>query len=108
MTHLRLLTIAASLLMLTAIAAAISGGGFVTEGRDLLASNWRRLTVIDLSVGIALFSAFVLWRERSTTSALAWIAAFVVSGNLATAGYLLWSPRDAESRPTDAQTAFIR
>lgn len=97
MTQLRAVTILSFSIMFIAIAAAMLGGGFLTEGRQMLASNWGRLTLIDLYVGLALFSAFVWWRERSHATALVWIAGFAVLGNLATAGYLLWTLRNVSS-----------
>jgi hypothetical protein len=89
MTITRLTFIAAMATMAIAVAIALASGGFVEEGRVLIASTWGRLTLIDLYVGLVLFSAFVIWREQSTRSALVWITAFVVLGNLATAAYLV-------------------
>lgn len=97
MNRVRLFTASAAILMFVAILLAMVGGDFLTEGRDLLASAWGRLTLIDLYVGLVFFSAFVLWRERSLPTALAWISSFLVLGNLATAVYLLWVLRRTES-----------
>ena len=97
MNRVRLSTASAAIVMLSAIVLAFAGGDFLSEGRDLLASPWGRLTLIDLYVGLGFFSAFVLWRERSLPMALAWISSFLVLGNLATAIYLVWIARRAES-----------
>lgn len=93
----RLTFVIATALMIAAIGVAMVSGSFVEEGRMLLASPWGRLTLIDLYIGLLLFSVYVIWRERSAGSSALWIAAFLVLGNLATAAYLVRAAFDAES-----------
>ncbi len=50
---------------------------------------WGRLIFADLLVGLAIFSAWVVYRERSAARAALWIASFLVLGNLGTLAYLL-------------------
>lgn len=83
--------------MIVAIGAAVASGGFIEEGRMLLASTWGRLTLIDLYIGVGLFSIYVIWRERSAGAAALWIASFLVMGNLATAAYLVKAAYTADS-----------
>lgn len=75
--------------MVIALAIGFSSGDFTAEGSEILDLAWGRVTLIDLYVGVAIFSAFVAWRERRVATTLAWIVSFVVLGNLATAVYLL-------------------
>ncbi len=75
--------------MTVALFFGFTGGDFTGEGGEILDLVWGRISLIDLYVGIALFGAFVVWRERSVGIASAWIAAFIVLGNLATALYVL-------------------
>lgn len=75
--------------MSIALVVGFTSGDFSGEGSEILDLIWGRITLIDLYVGIALFGAFVAWRERSVGITIAWLVAFVVLGNLATALYVL-------------------
>lgn len=77
------------LAMTIALALGFSSGDFSSEGAEILQLAWGRVTLIDLYVGVAIFSAFVAWRERRAAVTVAWVASFVILGNLATAVYLL-------------------
>ncbi len=83
--------------MVIALAIGFSNGDFTAEGGEILDLAWGRVTLVDLYVGVAIFSAFVAWRERSVAATLAWIASFVILGNLATAIYLLVASLRASS-----------
>ena len=83
--------------MAIALVYGFTSGDFTAEGGEILDLAWGRVTLIDLYVGIALFGAFVAWRERSVVSTSLWIALFIVLGNLATAVYILLAAMRADS-----------
>lgn len=66
-----------------------------------LATDWPRLmnnplglaTLVDVYVGFALFSCWIVWREPRLGMALLWIAMILVGGNLVTAVYVLLALR---------------
>ena len=83
--------------MAIALAIGFSSGDFTGEGAEILDLAWGRVTLIDLYVGVAIFSAFVAWRERHVAVTVAWVVLFVILGNLATAVYLLVASLRASS-----------
>ena len=83
--------------MAVALIVGFSSGGFTAEGGEIIDLVWGRVTLVDLYVGIALFAAFVAWRERSAVVTIVWIVLFIVLGNLATAVYVLVAALQADS-----------
>lgn len=109
MLAIRTVAITGVVVMTAAIVMGFVSGDFAEEGSEIIGLAWGRVTLIDLYVGVALFAAFVVWRERRVGSAVAWIASFVVLGNLATALYVAVAAMRAESvedllRPVDGST----
>lgn len=78
-----LLTMAASLTW------GFSVGDFWEEGSQLMRMPWGVISVIDIYTGVALFSGWVAFRERSRAKVAAWVLSFIVLGNLATSAYVL-------------------
>lgn len=62
-----------------------------------IATDWAKLienplgvaTLVDVYVGFAFFSCWILWREARLTMALLWIALIMLGGNLVSALYVL-------------------
>jgi hypothetical protein len=75
--------------MLGLIVHAVALGTFSQEGSVLFALAWGKVTLADLYLGFALFSGWVLFRERSTARALVWVALTLSLGNAFTALYVL-------------------
>lgn len=82
-------------LMLGALAGAVWYGGGAAAGGALLHRPWGLLALVDIYVGLALFSAWVIWREPSPLAAAAWVVIFLVAGNLGTCVYVLRALRQA-------------
>lgn len=55
-------------------------GDFAGEGRQLLAMPWGIVSLVDLYVGFSLFSAWVVYRERSFVRSLVWVVLIMTVG----------------------------
>ena len=75
--------------MLALIAYAVAFGSFREEGSVLFALAWGKVTLADLYVGFALFSGWVIFRERSLARALVFVALAMTLGNAFTTAYVL-------------------
>lgn len=87
----RVLAVAGVIAMALAIGYALVFGDFGREGAVLTALPWGIVSLVDLYVGFALFSAWVVAREASRPVAIAWVILILVLGNLVTAAYVLWT-----------------
>lgn len=88
MMAIRALAVALTVVMFGAIMVAAATGDFGEEGAWLLDHAWGRMTLIDLYVGIVLFSGWVVLREQNLWVAILWVPVFVVLGNAGTALYV--------------------
>jgi hypothetical protein len=64
-------------------------GDFVAEGRELLSMPWGIVSLVDVYVGFALFSIWIVYRERSVFQALIWVILVMVLGFLTASVYTL-------------------
>lgn len=71
------------------IGRALINGSFWQEGSVLVALAWGKVTLADLYVGFALFSGWVISRERRLGSALVFVALVMTLGNAFTCVYVL-------------------
>ena len=55
-------------------------GDFASEGKQLLSMPWGIVSLVDLYVGFMLFSAWIVFRERSLGRSLIWVALMMVLG----------------------------
>jgi hypothetical protein len=55
-------------------------GDFLGEGRRLLAMPWGIVSLVDLYVGFTLFSAWIVFRERSLGRSVVWVVLMMVLG----------------------------
>lgn len=73
-----------SLLGIVAMTAALANGflrgDFFAEGSRLLAMPWGIVSMVDLYTGFALFSGWIIYRERSLTVAILWTIAMLTLG----------------------------
>ena len=75
---------------------AFTVGDFVEEGRELLSMPWGIVSLVDVYVGFALFSGWIVYREESLVSAAMWVLLVMVLGNLTASVYALlalWSSK---------------
>ncbi|MBM3121528.1 MAG: DUF1475 domain-containing protein [Chloroflexi bacterium] len=55
-------------------------GDFAGEGARLLAMPWGIVSLVDLYVGFTLFSAWIVFRERSWPRSIVWVVLMMVLG----------------------------
>lgn len=64
-------------------------GDFGREGRELLAMPWGIVSLVDLYVGFTLFSAWIVYREKSFWPSLIWVILMMVLGFFTASLYTL-------------------
>jgi hypothetical protein len=62
-------------------------GDFASEGAKLLAMPWGIVSLVDLYVGFALFSCWIVFREKALLPSLIWVVLMMVLGFWAGALY---------------------
>lgn len=55
-------------------------GNFSGEGTKLLAMPWGIVSLVDLYVGFTLFSAWIVYREKTLLPSLIWVVLMMVLG----------------------------
>jgi hypothetical protein len=64
-------------------------GNFMEEGSRLLAMPWGIVSMVDLYVGFTLFSAWIVFREKSLLPSVIWVILMMVMGFFAGSLYTL-------------------
>ena len=62
-------------------------GDFLAEGSKLMAMPWGIVSLVDLYVGFALFSCWIVFREKSWLPSVIWVILMMVLGFWAGALY---------------------
>jgi hypothetical protein len=83
------------LAMAGAFCYALAAGQFPIDVSRPLENPWGFATVVDVYVGFAIFSCWVVWREARVTRAIAWVVLIMLGGNLVSALYLLVALRSS-------------
>lgn len=83
--------------MAASIAIAFTQGSFGDEASSIWALPWGKVTVIDIYAGLAVFGAWVAYREKRPLRIALWWLALVTLGNLTTGVYLIVALRRAGS-----------
>lgn len=68
------------LAMTSILIFAFTRGDFFVEGGKLLALPWGIVSLVDLYTGFALFSGWIIYREKSLPVALLWTVAMLTLG----------------------------
>jgi hypothetical protein len=55
-------------------------GDFFAEGSQLASMPWGIVSLVDLYTGFTLFSAWIIYREKSLSVAIAWTIAMMILG----------------------------
>ena len=64
-------------------------GDFGGEGKQLLSMPWGIVSLVDLYTGFTLFSAWIVYREKSLLVAILWTVAMMTLGFFAGSLYAL-------------------
>ncbi len=83
----KLIALAGLLAMTVVLVYGFTVGDFSAEGAKLLAMPWGIVSLVDLYVGFALFSGWIVFREKAWLPALIWVVLTMVLGFWAGALY---------------------
>ena len=78
-----------TLAMGAALLYGFAVGDFAKEGDDLLSMPWGIVSLVDVYVGLVLFSGWIVFRENSLTRCLPWVVMLMVLGFFAASLYTL-------------------
>lgn len=96
MRNATVLTLLGLIAMGLVLTYAFIAGDFTGEGSTLLSLPWGIVSLVDLYVGFALFSGWVVYRETSWPRALLWVAMVMVLGFFAASLYALLALRNSK------------
>jgi len=57
-----------------------TAGDFGTDGSEILRNPWGIVSLVDLYTGFILFSAWIVYRERSILASVIWVVLMMVLG----------------------------
>lgn len=77
------------LAMGAALVYGFTVGDFNAEGAQLLKMPWGIVSMVDLYVGFILFSAWIVYREKSWWRASIWVILMMVLGSFTASVYAL-------------------
>ena len=80
MTIAKILSALGVLAMTAVLIYGFSAGDFGADGGELLANPWGIVSLVDLYTGFILFSAWIVYRERSLGRSIVWVALMMVLG----------------------------
>jgi len=89
MKAVTVLSVVGLLAMTGVILYAFLVGDFASEGAWIVSHPWGIVSLVDLYVGFALFSAWIIYRESSPFKAAVWVVLMIVLGNWTAALYVL-------------------
>jgi hypothetical protein len=85
----KLIALVGLLAMTGVLIYALTMGDFAAEGAQLLAMPWGIVSLVDLYVGFALFSCWIVFREKALLPSVIWVILMMVLGFWAGALYTL-------------------
>ena len=80
MKFAKLLSFAGILAMTAALIYGFTVGTFRTDGAALLPNPWGLVSLVELDPGFALFSGWIIYREKSYLRSLIWVLLMMVLG----------------------------
>lgn len=76
---------------------AFTQGDFFTEGASLLSMPWGIVSMVDLYVGFTLFSAWIIYREKSILTSVIWVILMMIFGFFTASLYIILALRSSGS-----------
>jgi len=64
-------------------------GDFSSDGAEILRNPWGIVSLVDLYTGFVLFSAWIVYRERSVIVSIVWVVLMMVLGFFTASLYVL-------------------
>jgi hypothetical protein len=89
MKYVKVLAWIGALAMAGVLIFGFTVGDFKGEGKELLSMPWGMVSMVDLYVGFFLFSAWILFREKSRLRAGIWVFFMMVLGSFTASVYTL-------------------
>jgi len=81
------ITILGILAMTAVLIFGFTRGDFFAEGGKLIAMPWGIVSLVDLYTGFTLFSAWIIYREKSLPVTVLWVVAIMTLGFFAASLY---------------------
>lgn len=80
MTLAKVIALIGLLAMTGILVYGFAAGDFSGEGAKLLAMPWGIVSLVDLYVGFALFSCWIVFREKALLPSVIWVLLMMVLG----------------------------
>ena len=80
MKFAKILALVGILAMTAVLIYGFTVGNFRNDGAELLQNPWGIVSLVDLYVGFALFSGWIIYREKSFGRSLVWVILMMVLG----------------------------
>ncbi|MGK0298978.1 MAG: hypothetical protein ACI9XC_002604 [Gammaproteobacteria bacterium] len=84
------------IVMLAYIIYAVMNGSLSKEGPALIAMPWGLVSIVDLYLGLILFSFWVVWRESFRVRGIFWALMVLGFGNVISCLYILMACLDTK------------
>ncbi|MFT5426314.1 MAG: hypothetical protein ACI9ZT_001255 [Gammaproteobacteria bacterium] len=83
-------------IMLSLVFYAAVYGDFLKEGSILTQMPWGLVSLVDIYLGLILFSSWVIWREENKRNAIIWALSILALGNMISCLYVLKAAYDSD------------
>lgn len=80
MKFAKILSLLGILAMTAVLIYGFTAGNFRTDGAALLQNPWGIVSMVDLYTGFALFSGWIIYREKSFSRSLIWVVLMMILG----------------------------
>lgn len=80
MRYAKILSFLGILAMTVVLIYGFTVGNFRADGAALLQNPWGIVSLVDLYTGFALFSGWIIYREKSFARSLIWVTLMMVLG----------------------------
>ena len=80
MKFAKILSAMGILAMTTVLIYGFTVGDFGSDGARLLQNPWGIVSMVDLYTGFALFSGWIIYREKSIVRSVVWVILMIVLG----------------------------